>query len=88
MLVGGGGQRPKTQNQNCLKKEIIKHRHKITNVPEHKMELGVMNSNLANHLMGPVQGFKMIPLYKISTFRGVLDFFGCRDHLESLNWSN
>ena len=74
MLVGGKGSLiPKTKK--CLKKELIKQRHKITNVPVHKMGLGVMNSTLANHLMGLFEDSKWSQ-HKIETFRGARNFFG------------
>ena len=44
MLVEG---RPKTKKD--LEKGLIKHRRKITNVPVHKIGLGVMSPTLANH---------------------------------------
>ena len=59
MLGGEGGGLKDQKPKRASKKG--KYRHKITNVPVHKMGLGVMNSTLANHLMGPVQGFKMVP---------------------------
>jgi len=34
------------------------------------MGLGVMKSTLANHLMGPVQGFKMVPSTKSRLLEG------------------